>query len=145
MAAAINLRHRHRGSHLAFRLRLEEVPLDGRGLLDHLVGKLRKATETRGFDSAARRLRAAGRITLLFDSLDQAGPTRVVPALEELMSHHWAECRIWISGRPWAFRQASPILRNKHPNTPWQFVRVGQLLPPKCKFLLETIRRPSQR
>ena len=93
-----------------------------------------------------RKYRAAGRITLLIDGLDHAWSRgNLNRLLDDLLKTRWSECPVWITGRPWAFRQASPILRDRHPNRPWQFVRVGQLLEPECRFLLETMKPPGQR
>ena len=84
----------------------------------------------------------AGRVTFLLDSLDQANPDPagpVVHALRALLQGRWEKCRVWVSGRPYAFRIARAELQKM---AGWQFIRIGQLDEPECRQLLETTQRP---
>ena len=83
--------------------------------------------------SQASRLISRGRITFLLDSLDQADRPRAMDAILQL--HRDApECRIWISGRPYAFRETEKSLRKM---AHWQFLRIAPLEEPECRQLLE--------
>ena len=83
--------------------------------------------------SQANRLITRGRITFLLDSLDQADRPRAMEAINQL--HKDApECRVWISGRPYAFRETETSLRKLGH---WEFLRIAPLDEPECRQLLE--------
>ena len=84
-------------------------------------------------ESQANRLVSQGRITFLLDSLDQADRPKAIEAINAL--HKQApECRIWISGRPYAFRETESQLRMMGD---WQFLRIAPLEEAECRQLLE--------
>lgn len=145
LQAAINARHNGFDPNLGFLLDLAELPGDRDRLLDLMVKKI-KARIDAGEDSirqALRRKLAAGCVTFLLDSLDQADPSprgAVVQALAALMQGAWGGCRVWISGRPYAFETARAELEKMSKKLPWQFLRVGQLEEAECRYLLETSR-----
>ncbi len=147
LASAIN-RLEGDSPFLAFFRELEDLPEDGEGLLLEMVKAILKVTaveESMGLEYL-RRLRKEGRIVLLLDSLDQAGPDPKGPAvkvLRELLEGPWTNCRIWVSGRPYAFQVGGMALRHGHPNVRWQFVRVGQLDHAECRQLLATTDLPN--
>lgn len=88
-----------------------------------------------------KRRRHQGRITLLLDSLDQAGAAakgKAVQTLAALIKSTWEDCPIWISGRPHAF-EGNRLLFLEDPAQQWQFLRIGQLDPPECGFLLDAV------
>ena len=68
---------------------------------------------------------------------------QVVTALRELVRGVWRHCRVWISGRPYAFRTARPALEVLGPQIQWRFLRIGQFDQPECRQLLETAQRPG--
>src|SRR5207245_1799518 len=81
---------------------------------------------------AVRRLRSAGRITILVDGLDHALSRRNLPAtLAALLdSEQWRGCPFWISGRPYAFHKCwQTIFRT----TEWQWLRVEPLAIPEIR------------
>ena len=81
----------------------------------------------------AFRLIRQGRITFLLDSLDQADRPKAIKAIRALHNNA-AKCRIWISGRPYAFRETSTELREM---CRWQFLRILPQDEPECRQLLE--------
>jgi hypothetical protein len=95
---------------------------------------------------AVERLLLEGRVTWLLDSLDQTDPAPegdVMQALGRLVQGRWKRCRVWVSGRPYAFRIARTALEPIDPEHPWQFLRIGQLDEPECRQLLERTRPPG--
>jgi predicted NACHT family NTPase len=135
---------------LAFALDLEQLPDNREALLQLLVGNImdRVEAEEAKVRHRLRRLLAAGRVTFLLDSLDQSDPNPkgpVVAALRKLVEGVWRRCRVWISGRPYAFRTARPALQSLVPNLNWRFLRIGQLDEPECRQLLETAKPPGSR
>jgi hypothetical protein len=92
------------------------------------------------------RMLIAGRVIWLLDSLDQANPTpgeKDVQAIVRLCSGPWKECPVWVTGRPYAFRQASSALRSVDGGA-WKFLRIGLLDEPEARQLVETGGRPLQ-
>jgi hypothetical protein len=82
----------------------------------------------------------------LLDSLDQADPSpkgSVVANLISLMKGPWGKCRIWISGRPYAFREADSALWSIAGQPAWQFFRIGPLDEPEACELVESVKRPT--
>ncbi|HEX4609319.1 MAG TPA: SUMF1/EgtB/PvdO family nonheme iron enzyme [Urbifossiella sp.] len=156
LETAINRREAYRGEFLAYFDVLEKLSADPEDLASRITDKiaatLANATadpvvvDPRAVREHVGRLRREGRIVLLLDSLDQAGPDPAGTAVNALMallsvSGPWRGCRVWVSGRPYAFRRAGPTFQDCHPNVSWQFVRVGQLDEPECRLLLETAGR----
>jgi hypothetical protein len=118
---------------------LDELPDDCDTLLETMVKKIKTRT---GFDdvtvrNALLRLLKAGRVTFLLDSLDQTDTAEALAALRELMQGIWGGNRVWVSGRPYAFRTAQSALQKMAGSLTWQFIRIGELDVPECRFLLE--------
>lgn len=147
LEAAVNRLHDGRGKHLAIFLEIRDLSDLQDKILDYVVQRI--ANKVGGRDLlrfAAERMLLDGRVTWLLDSLDQADPDPkgpVVAAVRELIQGRWSRCRVWVSGRPYAFRIARPGLEAIAPQSPWQFIRIGQLDEPECRQLLETSRRPD--
>ena len=148
LEAAINRLDGGRGKYLAFYRGLEGIPEQGDDLLLEFA---RRVADAVGIGESAalehvRQFRYDGKIILLLDSLDQGDPNPAGPAvraLKNLFTGSWSDCRIWVSGRPYAFRLAGSSLREGRPNAAWQFVRVGQLDEPECRQLVETTSLPN--
>jgi len=148
LEAAVNGLNRGFHRALGYCLELRDLPRDRHQLLESMVGRVSNRVEATkaAIRHGLRRLLAAGRVTFLLDSLDQADPNPkgpVVAALRELVQGVWRRCRVWVSGRPYAFRTARPALAALEPNIHWQFLRIGQLDQPECRQLLETTERPG--
>jgi hypothetical protein len=141
--SAINAERDCHGGLLAYFVDLNELPADPQELLSRMATDI--ANRTREAETAVswqmQRLRAAGRIVLLLDGLDQAGPAprgQTMHAVANLLeAADWRHCRIWLSGRPYAFHIAREILRDTCVPQTWQFVRVGLLDEAECRFLVE--------
>ena len=134
LEAALNRHANHRGKQLAFFLEIKDLPDSPARLMQFLCTK----KGARNLKHALRDKRRQGQITLLLDSLDQAGARPEDPAirsLQTLLSSVWSPCPIWVSGRPHAF-EANRTLFLPSVND-WQFLRVGQLDEPECRFLLD--------
>jgi hypothetical protein len=152
MEAALNRHATHRGRQLAYCLELQELTCSADDLMDRLLRSVRNRVGGSWragvpLEQDFLRRRTQGRITLLLDSLDQAGPAPqggVVRALDALLHGAWSACPVWVSGRPHAFRM-NPRLFRDFPNDAWEFVRVGQLDEPECRFMLETVRASRAR
>ncbi len=92
------------------------------------------------------RLYDSGRIIFLLDSLDQANHSQnssTMQRLGELVNPilkpgRDSPCKVWISGRSYAFALAEVELRAMSAKKPWQFLRVGQLDEPEARQLMET-------
>lgn len=151
LAARINRRQLGRDKNLAVFMELSDFELlkDQEKLKNELVTRInnRKSGKQDLTDLAVERMLTDGRITFLLDSLDQANPDpngKAVKALVALLDGgKWKACRVWVSGRPYAFRMARKKLETLKGNPPWQFLRIGQLDEPECRQLLETFRRPG--
>jgi predicted NACHT family NTPase len=153
LEAAINRQANFRGKQLAFFLKIRELTDSAADLLQKLclrlhnqLGRLHSELD-RNLELALVRKRQQGRITLLLDSLDQAGADpddAAVRALQALLGGVWAPCPIWVSGRPHAFKANRALFLDRAIDR-WQFVRVGQLDEPECRFLLEDTRAVARR
>lgn len=146
LAAAINRLHQGRGKNLAVFLDVEKLHRQQNGvkswIVEEVTNKVPDNKELTPF--AVHRLLADGRVTFLLDSLDQSPePKATVDALINLLTGSWKQCRVWLSGRPYAFRSARERLENVEHSPSWQFLRIGQLDEPECRQLLETFRRPG--
>lgn len=153
LAASINRLDNGRNKNLAFFLELRELAelkspdLFAERIFDWVAGKqsLDKHEGERLWQSIDRMLKD-GRVTFLIDSLDQADPSpngTVVRNLISLMEGHYQKCRVWISGRPYAFREAASSLRSIPGQPAWQFFRIGPLDEPEACELVESARRNS--
>lgn len=137
-----------RGQQLAFFLEMAELPsifqrvglTPSEALLDHLSNRIANQlgiTKGAMLFELRRRLKQ-GTITLLLDSLDQAGARPDGPAMrafQQLLVSPWQNCSIWLSGRPEAFRvnaQAFP-----HDWVGWQFFRIAQFDEAEARYHLE--------
>lgn len=145
LEAAINSKACEVGKQFAFFRELRKLSANGKVLLQEFVTRV--TNKELGHNEAQikamlERLRSAGRLTLLLDSLDQAGShsdSATVTALTQLLQpgNLWARCPVWISGRPFAFEQARQLFHNEEGALqPWQFMRIGLLDEPEARFLL---------
>jgi hypothetical protein len=144
LASRINRLHKGRGRDLAFFLELNNLPSDPEKLLELILQQMKNVTDRKPhalLKFGVERLLVEGRVTFLADSLDQATQGDPIEALKALMTGRWAKCRVWISGRPYAFRNNRSKLAELA--TDWNFLRIGQLEEPECRQLLETFKRPS--
>lgn len=85
--------------------------------------------------AAIERLRAQGRITLLFDSIDQATEANLDLLKALFKTADWAKCPIVVSARPHAIFDGWDELIGKQEHA-WRFVRVEPLTVAQRKFLL---------
>lgn len=93
---------------------------------EHFIRELRQSESERFRQSVDRMLRD-GRVTFLLDSLDQAAAYNPCHALSVLTSGPWRNCRVWVSGRPYAFRDEQSKLQAMCEPWPWEFMRIGPL------------------
>jgi hypothetical protein len=81
-------------------------------------------------------LRTRGRLTLLLDSIDQAGERGLRLVRELLLSEDWAGCPLVLSARPYAvFDQWDRLIVPDE--RAWRFVRVEPLAEPQRHLLLK--------
>lgn len=85
---------------------------------------------------SATRLFDAGRLLLLLDSLDQSDHAAKSLSMRWLKFLLDTPCKVWVSGRPYAFKEAENELKSFCHD--WQFLRVGQLDEPEARQLIET-------
>ena len=83
-----------------------------------------------------------GRITLLIDGLDHAISGDSIPGLLfKLLSTTWKKCPVWISGRPYAFKQAWDLFED---DPAWQFVYVAPLRAADIRYYLAAQVEPDE-
>jgi predicted NACHT family NTPase len=147
LEAEINRHRKHRGKQLAFFLELSDLTRSPSALLDTLVEKMDDIDQPGpAFKPALLRKCKQGEITLLLDSLDQAGPDpedEAVLALNRLLDSEWQACPIWVSGRPHALARNPNLFLDRGER--WRFLRVGTLEEPESRFLLDATREEMQR
>jgi formylglycine-generating enzyme required for sulfatase activity len=75
-----------------------------------------------------RTLRAAGRLVLLIDQLDQAQDTVIQALARVLAQPSWNACRVIIAGRPYALQQnETPLFAvPKYESQRWYFVQIDE-------------------
>jgi hypothetical protein len=75
-----------------------------------------------------RRLRDQGRLVLLLDALDQtvAGSAQIDTLCQIVSSDQWHDCRIVLSGRPYALVSHWDRLFKNHRTIGWRFVEVEE-------------------
>jgi NACHT domain len=153
LEAAINRQGGYRGKQLAFFLEIKDLTESAADLLRLLCTRVQDRIDPAACQPAPQlemelaRKRQQGEITLLLDSLDQAGAGprgTAVRALKALLRSVWSGCPVWISGRPHAFKANRDLFLDS-PTGRWQFLRVGQLDEPECRFLLEDARAAARR
>ena len=87
-----------------------------------LSGKKLARRETLALDLLVR-LRDEGRLTILYDALDQSD-AKHVHLLEALLEPQWQRCRVVISGRPHALRRYwEPLFARR---SDWRFVQLDE-------------------
>lgn len=143
LASCVNSIDKGRGSVFAFFIELDQLATSPEGIekqiSNHLIDQGTDLDPGRLTESV-RRLLTQGRVLFLLDSLDQADPSPnspAVTALASLLHGRWVQCPVWVSGRPYAFRIAQPVLRKNIGEHDWRFLRVGLLDEPECRQLLE--------
>lgn len=148
LEARINRQDNSRSKHLAVFLTLDVFKKECDGpdkIVEWLVKWLLDRTANTNAEQmkySVIRMLSQGRVTFLLDSLDQA-QRDVIPMLQRLVTGRWSQCRVWVSGRPYAFRIPSTEMQQMARDTPWQFLRIGRLDEPECRQLLETTKRPG--
>jgi len=146
LGAVINRLDNGRGKNLAVFLDLAKLKSRQQDVKQWIVNHIvDQSGEQDAVAFAVDRALTDGRVIFLLDSLDQANPDPAedaVQALHGLMTGRWNKCRVWVSGRPYAFRIARPALERIDGKAAWQFFRIGQLDEPECRQLLETFHRP---
>jgi len=120
---------------------LERLQTPSRALFieDIVVDRLRTAQGDLSDEQlrfSATRLLDAGRLLLLLDSLDQSDHAAKSLSMRWLKFLLATPCKIWVSGRPYAFKEAENELKSFCHD--WQFLRVGQLDEPEARQLIET-------
>ncbi|MEQ1831402.1 MAG: NACHT domain-containing protein, partial [Pirellula sp.] len=142
--ALINRQFLYRGECFAVFLELnrlsqftsfENFRSDQHDKLFDLIGGKKPKME---IEFAWNRLFESGRILFLVDSLDQADHTENSTGLSKLEKLIGSACKVWLSGRSYAFRDAKSTLLPMGKNHPWQFLRVGQLDEPEARQLIDT-------
>jgi formylglycine-generating enzyme required for sulfatase activity len=83
---------------------------------------------------ALERLLTQGRITILIDGLDHAlaGDSKIDHVLHGLLSTTWANCPVWLSGRPYAFKECWSLVKDPA----WHVVKVQPLTFADADFYL---------
>lgn len=144
MEASINRMNNGRGGMLAVATTVSELAKinSERDIENWLIDESRNTGQG---DStfAVRRALDLGRVTFLLDSLDQVSDVgKAMEGLKKLATGRFKNCRIWISGRPYAFRgNSEKSLREFVSNDEeWRFMRIGPLDEPECRQLLELSR-----
>jgi formylglycine-generating enzyme required for sulfatase activity len=81
--------------------------------------------DSRWHARALERMLADGRITFLIDGLDHAlsGQNEIVQALHQLFGKTWHHCPVWLSGRPYAFKECWSLVKDPA----WHVVKVHGL------------------
>lgn len=149
LEARINRLYRSRSPFLAVFSTLHEFNQSCRNpedVVKWLANKLCKNVDKEQVDRGVGQAIACGRLVLLLDGLDTADldpVTGVLPALRNLLED--GNCRVILSGRPYAFHHCRSHLQDMAINADWQFLRIGPLAEPECRELLETVPRPKSK
>lgn len=136
LTVEVNRRSDGRGKDLAACCDVGELPCAQDHLQAELLNAIRNNVANVASESLERMLRD-GRVIWLLDSLDQTDPNPNGDALQgitALATGRYSACRIWVAGRPYAFRLARPGLAKLGG---WQFLRIGELGEAECRHLLE--------
>ena len=99
-----------------------------------LLNKLRqikcldsKSLPTQSAREFVERLRAAGRLVLLFDGIDQASKRAIAGLAAVLHDQHWQPCRIILASRPYALEIHWKELFGHADQAPsWRFVQLDE-------------------
>ncbi|MBL8889817.1 MAG: NACHT domain-containing protein [Planctomycetaceae bacterium] len=150
LASQVNAHEDSRGRLLAIFTHLRNLPAGpepSQQLPEFVKHVLQERADDRHKDRLAElalRLLKQGRVLFLLDSLDEAGAWEDSPTmnkLKPLLSGHWKDNPVWISGRPYAFRATEKVLCEMVPTAQWNFLRIGPLNEPEARQLIETAGR----